>query len=166
MKRCILVIGYGSQICTEDAYWKAYEVGYEIASKGHTLVTGGKGGVMEGASRGAKDAGGSTIGIVGSNSKLEANRFCDIVIPTGVGEARNFITSFTADAVIVVGGGVGTLIEACVAYIKRKPIIALKGSGGIADKIAGKYLDERQLILVQEADDPSNAVRLADQHMS
>jgi len=166
MKRCILVIGYGAQICPEDVYWKAYEVGYEIASKGHTLVTGGKGGVMEGASRGAKDAGGSTIGIVGSNNKLEANRFCDVVIPTGIGEARNFITSFTADAVIVVGGGVGTLIEACVAYIKRKPIIALKGSGGIADKIAGKYLDERQLILVQEADDPSSAVRLADQRMS
>ena len=76
-----------------------------------------------------------------------------------------FITSFTADAVIIVGGGVGTLIEACVAYIKRKPIIALKGSGGIADKIAGKYLDERQLILVQEADDPMSAVKLADQLM-
>ena len=91
---------------------------------------------------------------------------CDVVIPTGVGEARNFITSFTADTVIVVGGGVGTLIEACVTYIKRKPIIALKGSGGIADKIAGKYLDERQFFLVQEADDPSSAVGLANQHMS
>jgi len=74
MKRCILVIGYGAQICPEDVYWKAYEVGYEIALKEHTLVTGGKGGVMEGASRGAKDAGGSTIGIVGSNNKREANR--------------------------------------------------------------------------------------------
>jgi uncharacterized protein (TIGR00725 family) len=83
------------------------------------------------------------------------------VISTGIGFARDFITAYTADAVIVIGGGVGTLIEACVAYQKLKPIVALVNSGGVAEKIADKYLDDRRLIKVIGEKDPKKAVETA-----
>ncbi|MEM3754454.1 MAG: TIGR00725 family protein, partial [Candidatus Bathyarchaeia archaeon] len=75
--------------------------------------------------------------------------------------ARDFITAYTADAVIVIGGGVGTLIEACVAYQKLKPIVALVNSGGIAEKIADKFLDDRKLMKVVSEKDPKKAVEVA-----
>ena len=83
-----------------------------------------------------------------------------------MGFSRNFITAYSADAVIVVGGGIGTLIEAGVAYLKNKPIIAIKGSGGVADKIAGKYLDDRQLVKVIEEKDPCTALEKIKQLLS
>mgnify|MGYP001773874653 CR=1 FL=1 len=157
-----LVIGYNSELCTEKAYKIAYEVGKEIGKRKIVLITGGLGGVMEAASKGAKEEGGIVIGIIPSKNKEEANRYCDIVICTGIGYARNFITAYSADAVIIVGGGAGTLTEASIAYLEGKPIIAIKGSGGIADKLINdKYIDERKIVKVYEAKDPKEAVELA-----
>jgi len=90
-----------------------------------------------------------------------ANPFCDIIVPTGMGFARNYVTAYSADSVIVVGGGAGTYIEACVAYQKAKPIVALAGSGGTADKIADTYLDDRNVVKVMAASDPRQAVEMA-----
>jgi uncharacterized protein (TIGR00725 family) len=160
-KKHILVIGFGEDHCTNEAYDLAFEVGKEIAKHGAILITGGLGGVMEAASKGAKEEGGLVVGIIPFDSKEFANPFCDVVISTGIGFARDFITAYTADAVIVIGGGVGTLIEACVAYQKLKPIVALVNSGGIAEKIADKYLDDRQLIKVVGESDPKKAVETA-----
>lgn len=154
----ILVIGYSQKHCTTQAYETAYVVGKEIARHGAVLITGGLGGVMEAASKGAKDQDGFVIGILPHDDKSYANPYCDIVIPTGVGHARDFITAYSADAVIVIGGGVGTAIEAQVAYLKTKPIIAIQGSGGTADKIAGTYLDDRCQIKVLGETDPKKAV--------
>jgi uncharacterized protein (TIGR00725 family) len=154
MKRMqILVVGSDSDHCTEHACKIAYEVGKEVALKGAVLITGGLGGVMEAASKGAKDQGGLVVGIIPQNEKRYANAYCDVVIPTGLGYSRNFVTAYSGDAVIVVGGGVGTAIEAGVAYLKGKPIIAIKGSGGTADKIGGKYLDDRKLVELMEEED-------------
>jgi uncharacterized protein (TIGR00725 family) len=130
MKRMqILVIGYNSDHCTEHAYKIAYEVWEEVALQGAILITGGLGGVIEAASKGARDQGGLVVGIIPQDEKRYANAFCDVVISTGLGHSRNFATAYSGDAVIVVGGGVGTAIEAGVAYQKGKPIIAIRGSG-------------------------------------
>jgi len=159
----ILVIGYAEDQCPEHAYRLAYEVGCEVARRGAVLVTGGLGGVMEAASKGAKDQGGFVVGIIPQEDKGYANPHCDIVISTGMGWARNFITAYSADAVIVVGGGAGTAVEAYVSYFKSKPTVALLGSGGIADRIADTYLDERHLIKVAGESDPKRAVEKAFQ---
>lgn len=157
----VLVIGSDGDHCTEGAYNAAKEVGAYIASKGAITVTGGLGGVMEAACRGAKEKGGMVVGIIPHEDMSYANGFCDIVIPTGIGFARNFVTAYSADTCIVVGGGAGTYIEACVAYQKGKPIVALTGTGGTADKIADTFLDDRKTVKVMAASSPGEAVEKA-----
>lgn len=91
----------------------------------------------------------------------------DIPITTGLTlEGRSQVLIHTADAFIVVGGGSGTLDEICVAYLYRKPIVALHGGGGWADRlpemlIEGRYLDHRRLVPIQFATEPETAVALA-----
>ncbi|GIU71648.1 MAG: TIGR00725 family protein [Candidatus Nitrosocaldaceae archaeon] len=156
----ILVIGYNSDACTEKAYAIAYETGKLIAESNAVLITGGLGGVMEAASKGAYDANGLTIGIIPYDDASKANPYCKIVISTGLGYARNYINAYSADGVIIIGGGVGTLIEAGVAYMKKKPIIAIRGSGGIADAYTDKYLDDRNFVKIEGVDTPKEAVDL------
>ncbi len=160
-KNQILVIGFGKDHCSEDAYQSAYKVGLEIAKRSGILLTGGLGGVMEAASRGAKEAGGLVIGIIPQDNKTDANAYCDVVIATGIGLARDFITAYSADAVIIVGGGAGTLIEATAAYQKKIPIIALRGSGGVADHLADTVLDDRALERIIGENSPEAAVNTA-----
>lgn len=160
-RKQILVIGFNQSHCTEIAYKAAYAVGAEVARRGLLLLTGGLGGVMEAASRGAKEAGGFVIGIIPQESKQEANAYCDAVIATGIGFARDFITAYSADAIIVVGGGAGTIIEAAAAYQKKIPIVAVKGSGGIADQLVDSFIDDRKLELIVGEDSPEKAVATA-----
>lgn len=157
-KAQILVIGYNSDSCTRNAYDVAYDVGKEVAKSGAILITGGLGGVMEAASKGARDANGIALGIIPFEEFSEANEYCDIVVCSGMGYARNFITAYSADGVIIVGGGIGTLIEAGIAYMKKKPVVAVAGSGGVADQYAGKYLDDRKLVKISSANSPKEAV--------
>ena len=154
----VLVIGSDGDHCSEATYNAAREVGAQVASRSAVLVTGGLGGVMEASCRGAKEKGGMVVGIIPHEDMSYANAFCDIIIPTGVGFARNFITAYSADTCIVVGGGAGTYIEACVAYQKGKPIVALTGTGGTADKIADTFLDDRKTVKVMAAASPREAV--------
>lgn len=157
-KAQILVIGYNSDSCTRNAYDVAYDVGKEVAKSGAILITGGLGGVMEAASKGARDSNGIALGIIPFEEFSEANEYCDIVVCSGMGYARNFITAYSADGVIIVGGGIGTLIEAGIAYMKKKPVVAVAGSGGVADQYAGKYLDDRKLVKISSANSPKEAV--------
>ncbi len=154
----ILVIGYNSDACTNDAYSLAYETGREVAEQNAVLITGGLGGVMEAASKGAYDANGLTVGIIPYDDVSKANPYCKIVICTGIGYARNYINAYSADGVIIIGGGVGTLIEAGVSYMKKKPIVAIRGSGGIADTYTDKYLDDRNFVKIEGADTSRDAV--------
>ena len=96
-----------------------------------------------------------------NKEKTLANRYCDVVISTGIGKARDFINAYTADSVIVIGGGAGTLTEATAAYLAGKKIIAIKGSGGVADSISDTYLDERKKIKIIGVDTPQIAVEKA-----
>ena len=155
------MIGYDDQLCTEVARNSAFELGREIAKAGAVLVCGGLGGVMEAACRGAKEEDGFTVGIIPSDDSSQANKHCDVVIVTGAGFVRDFFVVYSADAVIVVGGGSGTLTELSAAYQKSKPLISVTGTGGVADKFAGQYIDERRNVRVLAASSPSDAVRKA-----
>ena len=160
-RKQILVIGSGRDHCSETAYRTAYEIGMEVGKRGAILLTGGLGGVMEAASHGAKDGGGFVIGIIPQDEKSEANSYCDAVIATGLGFARDFLTAYSADAIIVVEGGAGTLIEVAAAYQKKIPIIAVKGTGGTADSIIDTYLDGRKIERIVGESSPEKAVRTA-----
>ena len=160
-RKQILVIGYGKDHCNQAAYEAAYEVGLCIAKIGAVLVTGGLGGVMEASSQGAKKGGGLVVGIIPQADKGAANDYCDVVVATGIGLARDFLTAYSADAIIVVGGGAGTLIELAAAYHVGTPIITVRGTGGVADQFAGRYIDDRKLGKVLSEGSPDAAVKRA-----
>jgi uncharacterized protein (TIGR00725 family) len=103
----------------------ADEVGRLLGERGAVLVCGGLGGVMEAACRGAKEAGGTTLGILPGLDRAEANPYVDVAVPTGLGEARNALVVRAADALIAVGGGYGTLSEVALALKSCKPVVGL-----------------------------------------
>ncbi|MDQ2684228.1 MAG: TIGR00725 family protein, partial [Thermoproteota archaeon] len=76
----------------------------------------------------------------------------------GIGLSRDFIVANSSDGIISVGGGVGTLIELCVGYMTRKPMVSIRNSGGVSDMYGGKFLDERNRILIEAVKDPTEAV--------
>lgn len=158
-RRQILIIGNNESGCTPELEKLAYDVGVEVAKSESVLITGGLGGVMKAASHGAHDAGGLTVGIIPQDNPSYANEFCDIVIPSGLGLSRDFLNALSADGVIIVGGGSGTLSETCAAYMHKKPIAALKNSGGIASKFSDQYLDHRQNVKIVGVETPQEAVR-------
>ena len=101
-------------------------VGRELGSRGVVLVCGGLGGVMEAACRGAKEAGGLTVGILPGVDPSDANPYVDVAIATGLGEARNALVVNAADAVVAVGGGYGTLSEIGLALRAGKRVVGLE----------------------------------------
>ncbi len=103
----------------------AEEVGRLIGEMGLLLICGGLGGVMEAVSKGAKDAGGLTIGILPQETKEQANPYIDIPVATGFGIGRNIIIARTADAIIAIGGEYGTLSEIAFALQLGKPVIGI-----------------------------------------
>ena len=103
----------------------AEAVGRAVAASGAVLVSGGRGGAMEAACRGAKAAGGATVGILPGSDRAEANAYVDVAIPTGLGEARNALVVRAADALIAVGGGWGTLSEIALALRAGKRVVGL-----------------------------------------
>lgn len=133
----------GDSDCPPAILDLAASIGALLARLGVTVITGGRGGVMAAANRGAIRAGGISIGIVPSTQLSDGNAGCDVVIPTGLGHARNAITALAGDFVIVIGGGAGTLSEIAFAWIHARPIMTLTGSGGWADAIAQQPPDLR-----------------------
>ena len=121
----ISVIGGGR--CGATEYALAEEVGRLVALEGATLVCGGLAGVMEAAARGAKQAGGTTIGILPGHDRTLANRYVDHVITTGMGHARNLAVVSSGDGVIAIRGGYGTLSEIGLAAKIGRPVVILGG---------------------------------------
>ena len=158
VSRQILVIGYSDDNCGQLPLSVAYQTGRLIAQRGAVLVTGGMGGVMREASHGAHDAGGIVLGITPHRDSSMANEYCSVVVPTGIGLMRDFVNVHSADGVIIVGGGVGTLSEMCAAYMYNKPMVAVRGTGGMADRFAGQYLDHCKKQIVQSVSSPQDAV--------
>ena len=119
----VAVVGDGR--CSAEVAAQAEAVGRELAQRGAILVCGGLGGVMEAACRGAKAAGGLTIGILPGPLRRDANRYVDIPIVTGMGEARNVLVVQSAQAVIAVHGEYGTLSEIAHALKLGIPVVGL-----------------------------------------
>jgi hypothetical protein len=105
---------------------RAEEVGRLLAERGCTVVTGGLGEVMAAAARGAKAAGGTTIGILPGRDRSDANEWVDHAVATGLGHMRNFAVAASGDAVIAVGGAWGTLSEIAYAKILGRPVVILE----------------------------------------
>jgi uncharacterized protein (TIGR00725 family) len=119
----VAVIGDG--FCSAETARLAEEVGRQLAERGATVLCGGLGGVMEAACRGAKRAGGLTIGVLPGRNRRDANPFVDIPIVTGMGEARNVIVVSSAQSVIAVSGGYGSLSEIAHALKLGIPVVGL-----------------------------------------
>jgi len=124
-KLVIAVLGGGS--VGEEIYGLAEQVGRLLAERGATLICGGLGGVMEAACKGAKSAGGLTIGVLPGGSRHHANPYVDVPIVTGMGEARNVIIVRSAHAAIAVDGEYGTLSEIAFCLKLGVPVVSLAG---------------------------------------
>ena len=116
----VSVIGSGAEHESQ-----AEEVGRLLAERGCVVVTGGLGEVMAAASRGAKSAGGTTIGILPGKDRAAANEWVDYAVVTGLGHMRNFAVAASGDGVIAVGGRWGTLSEIAFAKVLGRPVVIL-----------------------------------------
>lgn len=146
----------------------AFEIGSRIAESGNITVYGAEkdyDSLSTAASRGAKSAGGITVGITYGKGKdiWDKDGNTDVIIATGIerGGGREFVLVNSCDAIIIVSGGSGTLTESAIAYQLNIPIVALVGTGGWADKLADTYIDGRNRIKVGAATTPKEAVELA-----
>ena len=116
----------GAGLCTPEIERLAEEVGRLIADHQAVLISGGRGGVMEAASRGARLGGGLTIGILPGESAKEANRYVDLPITTGLGNARNVVNILSSQVIIAISGGYGTLSEIALALKAGRPVVGLR----------------------------------------
>jgi len=116
----------GPSVAEPEILSLAEEVGFEIAQRNAILVCGGLGGVMEAAARGAKRAGGLTLGILPGTFGDEANEFIDLPLPTGLGEARNVLVVRSSLVLIAIAGSYGTLSEIALALKLGVPVVALR----------------------------------------
>jgi len=147
----------------------AKEIGRELAARGHTLLYGPEltmPSLSYLAARTARDSGGRTIGIaIGCARTAFYDRSAaeSVIYTEGAGgAAREVILANSADAMISIGGGAGTLIELSIAYMNSVPVVALQGIGGWSDKVAGEYLDQRKRYRVAAAKSAREAVDLAE----
>jgi uncharacterized protein (TIGR00725 family) len=113
-------------VADERTRQNAYRLGQLIAAKGWVLLNGGRPtGVMDASARGAQDAGGLTVGILYDADREAASSGLDIVIPTGMGPARNIINVFSSDVVVACRGSGGTLSEIAMALRFSRPVVLL-----------------------------------------
>ena len=138
-KITISVIG-GSSISSKVEEL-AENAGKMIAELGCVLVCGGLGGAMEAAARGAKKAGGLTIGILPGKEKDDANPYIDVSLPTSIGYARNAIVACSADIIIALPGNYGTNSEICYGLVYDRPVIDL-GNWNIEGMIDAKNIED------------------------
>jgi uncharacterized protein (TIGR00725 family) len=125
MKNSFYIGVIGAGVCPDKTYDLARDVGFEIGKNGWTLVCGGLGGVMEGASKGCTEAGGVTIGILPGLNRDSANHYIRVPIPTGLGDGRNLLVVRASDILVAIAGGHGTLSEIALALKAEKPVIGL-----------------------------------------
>lgn len=140
----------------------ATELGTALVDAGWRVICGGLGGVMEavaqGAQRSAHATGSDVVGLLPSGRSEDANAFVDIVIPTGLGIARNALVAASGDVVVALSGGTGTLSEIAFAWQMHKPIVAFVGHGGWAEELAGQTLDARRTDAVVSVHDVPEAI--------
>jgi hypothetical protein len=148
------VIGYSGDIKSDKIMRLkdiSFSLGKEIALRNHILISGGRDGIMHYVSKGCQENGGISVGVLPYDTLDESNKFLTVPITTGLSmDMRSNIMINSSDVVIMIGGEIGTLYELVLAYIHKKSIVILSGTGGWADRIRsvlydGKYLDTRKL---------------------
>jgi uncharacterized protein (TIGR00725 family) len=149
----VAVVGAGDAVEGSGPWTIGEAVGAAVARARAVLVCGGLGGVMAAACRGARAAGGRTVGFLPGEDRRAANPWVELAVPTGLGEARNLLVVRSADAVVAVGGGYGTLSEIALARKLGRPVVGLSTWSARAPAAAEP--------LVVEAADPAAAVALA-----
>ncbi|MEZ0446536.1 TIGR00725 family protein [Cellulomonas sp. ICMP 17802] len=117
----------GPSEASADELADAEAVGRGLAQRGHVVLCGGHGGVMEAVARGAADAGGTVVGLLPGTDRTAANPHVTVAIPTGLGEMRNALLVRSSDVVVSVGGSWGTLSEVALAVRTGVPVVALRG---------------------------------------
>ncbi|MDX2175266.1 MAG: acyl-CoA synthetase [Candidatus Sumerlaeia bacterium] len=141
----VAVVGDGNAKPGTPKYTLAEDIGEELVSAGFRVLTGGLGGVMEAASKGAKRSGryitGDVVALVPALDRDSANQHADIVLPTGMGHMRNCLVAY-ADALIAVGGGAGTLSEIAQAWLANRLVVAMRIDGW-SGKLSDRPLDDR-----------------------
>ncbi len=162
-RRAVVAVVGNARLDDDESVVEARQLGGALIEAGFRIVTGGLGGVMEEVSRGARTSPswteGRILGIVPSYRAADANPWCDVVIPTGMQMGRNILVVASADVVIAVGGGSGTLSELAIAWQLGKPIVAL-GTRGWAGRLAGEVIDARSDEPIHAARDVDEAIRL------
>lgn len=131
----------GGHTCTKGVEQIAHELGRNLAKVEYKIVCGGLGGVMKAVCKGAKEENGVTMGIIPSYDKKDANEYVDIIIPTGLGYARNVLVAQTADIIVALPGEYGTLSEIAYCLQFKKPVISL-GSWDIKGVIKVNSVEE------------------------
>lgn len=125
MRRTVVGV-MGGSVADEATAQQAYALGRLIAERGWVLLNGGRpSGVMEASARGAHDAGGLTVGVLYDDDRDGAAAGIDIVIPTGMGAARNIINVLASDVVVACRGSGGTLSEIALALRFQRPVVLL-----------------------------------------
>ncbi len=150
MRKNIGIIGSG--LISKEAYKFCMELGSALVTEGYRLINGGAGGVMEATFRGARESKsyfeGSTVGILKGHRKSDANKYCDIIIPTETGISQNIIIINTSDILIAVSGGAGTLSEIAFAWQKNKTVLCVTLFDGWAKQLAATKLDKKNVDLL------------------
>jgi uncharacterized protein (TIGR00725 family) len=146
-RRPVIAVSGDGTVGPASAHWSAAEeLGKALVDEGYRVLTGGLGGVMEAACRGARESAayrdGDTVALVPGHSGNTANACCDIVLPTGLDHARNVLVAH-ADALVAIGGGAGTLSEIALAWVHRRLVIAFRLPGW-SGRVADAALDERR----------------------
>jgi hypothetical protein len=161
------VIGYSGDIKSDKILRLkdiSYELGKEIARRGHSLISGGRDGIMHYVSKGCAENGGLSVGVLPYENTNEGNEFLTLPITTGLSmDMRSNIMINSSDAVIMLGGEIGTLYELILAYIHKKIVAIISSTGGWADRIQsvlydGRYLDTRKLTEIKSFDNILNAL--------
>jgi uncharacterized protein (TIGR00725 family) len=158
VQRVFAVFGPGHTSRRE--YNLAAQVGRLLAQRGIAVVCGGLYGVMEAVCMGAKEAGGTTIGILRTYTRQEANPYVDYVIPSGLGDARNALVATAGEAAIAIGGRLGTLSEIALALKHGIPVVAAGGTW----RLDPDRLFERMVPVARNAEEAVTlAIRFADE---
>jgi uncharacterized protein (TIGR00725 family) len=142
---CVSVIGASD--ASAEQLEAARAAGRRLAELGAVVVTGGRGGVMEAASRGAKESGGLTVGILPGFDRSDANDYVDVALPTGLGEMRNALVARAGQAIVAVGGAWGTLAEIAFARAAGTMVFGIGswdlGEDGVTAVATGEEAAER-----------------------
>ena len=146
--RKITISVIGGSACSEEVEHIAHKIGKIVAKVGAILVCGGLEGIMKAVCKGAKSENGLTIGIIPSYDKKDANEYCDIVIPTGLNDARNVLVVQSGDIIVALPGEYGTLSEIAFALRFKKPVVSL-GSWDIPGVMQVKTIEEAEKKIIE-----------------